>query len=161
MSIYTASIAQMLSKRRHHKALGSGMCRKAYYSPRHQVVFKIDQESYEGMSRQMRQEIEKAKSLTEEEKEIFPIIAVEVYKGRTVMIMKRATLYRDHFFNCDWYESRDEITRTLTYYCAVNKLVVDNLEQVVDFIINHQVQDVHRNNIGVVGTKLVVIDMGY
>lgn len=161
MSFYTASIAQILSPRRRHKVLGAGMCRKAYYSPKHNVVFKIDQECYGSMSTQMRREIDKIDQLTHEELEIFPVVAIETYKERTVMVMKRAKLYPDYRLNADWYEGREEILKSLEHYRSYNKLVLDNLEQVADFIIKHQVQDIHRNNVGVIGTKLVIIDMGY
>ena len=109
----------------------------------------------------MRKEIRLISQLTEEEKEIFPVIEVEVYKKRLVLVMKRAQLYAAGCFNCDWDDGRESLTRNLTNYCRDNILTVDNIDKVVEFIVKYKVQDVHRKNIGVIGTKLVIIDMGF
>ena len=155
---YSKSLNQLLSSRKYHKPIGSGIARKAYYSPTFDLVFKVEKEKN---SHQNLKEISFIQQLTAEEKDIFPVVDVITYKHQKIIVMKRVTLYTKHSFATEYRDSPEEIFDYLTWYCEINHIQVSNIPEVVNFIKKYRIFNVHQENVGIYNGKLVLIDIGY
>jgi len=147
------------------KRIGHGASRNVFYSRRYNVVIKRMRDPKCAFDNdQMQSECELFDSMTEAEKEIFPITGyVELKNGEKVVMMKKCEVvddlneYRRAFFAADGYRTQvkfwDEAARIAGLDTKTNKCLAD-------FIKKNGITDVHHQNVGVLNNHFVLIDAG-
>lgn len=166
------------------RPIGAGVTRSAYYSKKYDVVIKIDlenvcsarDESFESEYNQSSTEYDLFNSLTEKEKEIFPIVGIVHTKTKgVVVLMKRAKVVADIMSEVHrqsykefklLYETMDNIRwhrKLKNSDCELLKkygISVTSARNVVKFAKKYNIGDLHKGNLGVINGKLVIIDAG-
>jgi len=140
------------------KRIGRGIDRTAYYSKRHKVVIKKCHDW--GSREQSLHEIELFKQMTEEEKEVFPIVGYYMFDNYPVVIMKKCIPLED-MMDCSNYdfdnwadvcEVADQIGATY-----------ESIKSFIAFVDKYNICDLHDGNIGFnpKNKSLVLIDAGF
>lgn len=148
------------------KILNTGADRFVTYSKKYDVIIKRNySNAYRDEDReQTEQEVRIFGEMTEEEKEIFPIVDVIYYKNEKIILMKKCTPINKIINIRDlpdgkWtYVSNMKSAKGLT-----EKLSLDDsyLEAYIAFIDKYELMDVHISNVGVYNNHLVILDAGY
>lgn len=147
--------------------LGCGADRYVSYSKKYDVIIKRNYSNarMDNDFEQMEQEIRIFGEMTEEEKEIFPIVDVIYYKKEKIILMKRCTPLNTIVCRKEFqkglkisYVSSIEQAKIIT-----EKLSLDSsyLERYISFIKKYDLIDVHFDNVGVYNNHLVILDAGY
>ncbi len=140
------------------KRIGGGLDRTAYYSKRHKVVVK----KCNGWNsrQQSLNEIEIFKEMTEEEKEVFPIVGYYMIDNYPVVIMKKC-IPLENMIDCSTYDFDNWAD-----VCEVADKVgatYESVQSLIAFVDKYRICDLHDGNIGFnpKNNSLVLIDAGF
>ena len=134
-----------------------GYARRAYYSRKYRVVIKRSKGTR--TDHQTLHEIKLWRSMTDEEKTVFPLLNVVEYKGVAHLIMKRCKVVSDLLKRKNNYYgsgySRDEVVDMF----GLDKEAYVIFKKVVH---KYDIGDLHYSNLGVDNKKrLVILDAGF
>lgn len=146
--------------------LNCGADRYVSYSKKYDVIIKRNYSNarMENDFEQTEQEIRIFGEMTEEEKEIFPIVDVVYYKNEKIILMKKCTPINDLLNIFDYWKTHSKYVSNIESAKELTKrLSLDDsyLERYVSFIDKYDLVDVHIDNVGVYNNHLVILDAGY
>lgn len=152
--------------------IGFGCERKAFYSKKYDVVIKLPLSL--NHQTQSRREQEIFDILTEEERELFPVVKfVETSRGLAI-VMKKVSIISDLLDSIRDWNLQKEIRDVIDIIRYSNVIEDTNLnllkeigvkdtssfEKLFNFKVKYDLSDFHFSNIGVLDGKLVAIDLG-
>lgn len=159
MGKYDRSLAQFFSTKRELRPFASGSARKVYYSPKHQVVFKVLKDPE--WAKQHEKEAAFFQSLSKRERQYLAIREVVEYQGQIVIVMDMAQVdWSAHFYVYYNTHSQSEIARAILEYGASKKVKVSNAVGAARFIKKYQLCDLDYRNVGLIGDRFVIVDAG-
>ena len=151
------------------KPIGGGMDRLAYYSKRHDLVFKISKDPFN--TEQTEREVELYHQMTPVEKTVFPVVDVVEYHDEVWICMKKITPLTKLDPRGDIYAVVDIGRSEYTVFCRPKQQVIDEIcektplsrasvNNFLDFVHKYDICDIHANNLGCIGNQLCIIDAG-
>lgn len=158
MGKYDHSLAQFLSEKRKLQPFKSGSARKVYYSPKHQVVFKILKDLT--WAKQQEKEARFFQSLSKRERRYLAIREVVDYKGQIVLVMDMAQVdWQAHFYTY-YNRPHQEIKQAILDYGISKNVHIRNAVGAARFIKKYQLSDLDYRNVGIIGNRFVIVDAG-
>ena len=136
--------------------LGSGISREAYRSVIPGYVIKKDYTSYSSQQEGERRLFEQ---MTLDEKEVFPIVAIE---GPYTMMKECKPLDElgGEFVDLPEDSSEIEDEDFMREFFEKNGLNVDSLDRFYAFVEKYDIRDLHDGNVALLNNNLVIIDAG-
>lgn len=148
------------------KPIANGSDRDVFYSKRYNCIIKKNRSfsTYRDFGVQTKNELRIFSEMTEEEKEVYPIIDIIDYKGEDVVLMKKCLpimnlpIIRDDYYEEHGVMADDE--ESLSTICDYLGIDESNIYRVLHFIEKYGLQDIHIANLGLLNEKLVILDAG-
>lgn len=140
------------------KFVGSGISRKAYYSRKHKVIIK---KTYDRDTQQSENEITLFKMMTEEEKNVFPMVGYYYFDNMPVVIMRRCYPIENIIEDSMQYDFDNP--NDLKYIADIVGADESSVDDLIDFCWKYRITDLHQGNVALdkSNNRLVLIDAGY
>lgn len=153
------------------KPIGGGNGRRVYYSKKYDVIIKRPKYGFFCSGEEQNEyEAELCGKLTDEEKEIIPIISyVKLTKDDEIVIIwkrvepleeKLKTKHNELLEDLSYWWRRHEYKKNLKTIIEILSLD-DNIEQMLGLVEKYNLDDVKPENLGIMNNHLVILDCGW
>lgn len=148
------------------RPIAQGYARNIYYSKKYDVIIKKDKKHIDKSYKQNKYEFKIAQKLTDEEREIIPIVDAILIKGEIYILWKRVlsldSICDERSYSLErlnyWWE-KDEWYYNLLVLVDTLKLK-NNISEIISVAEKYKLDDLKTENFGILNNHLVIIDCG-
>lgn len=148
------------------RPIAQGYARNIYYSKKYDVIIKKDKKHIDKSYKQNKYEFKIAQKLTDEEREIIPIVDAILIKGEIYILWKRVlsldSICDEKSYSLErlnyWWE-KDEWYHNLLVLVDTLKLK-NNISEIISVAEKYKLDDLKTENFGILNNHLVIIDCG-
>lgn len=150
------------------RPFNSGVDKIVFYSKKHDTIIKMARKNFyygDSTNDQIDRELEIFNRMTEQDKEIFPVIDILDYNGKMVILMKKCKVIgedKNIYWRVRNYINRFDDTNLHTVNLVSDLLGLDKSynKTLMNFIKTFNIGDLHLSNIGIYNNHFVIIDAG-